>query len=234
MRHLLLLSLTALFTLGATIKPNPDIQHLSLNFTSRTQARAVEITIQPNHDNKTGYGLNLIYPGFDVPLNFQDFPVVHGIITYPHPANSNSGYASLFGWIQFIKNDTVGQPDGPWSVDTYPYASDLNDPFGGWGYNPTHFDAPAILWSEENDIVSWSAQTYLCVLEGAGVYKNVTAFKGAGFGWGYEQSVDAGNASVRSVVVSKAEVLDVQVEWSQKLELLKENYLEWTFQDVAV
>jgi hypothetical protein len=232
--HLTLCSLPTFFSLSTTAHHTADIQHVLLNFTSRGQAGAVAVTIQPNTDNETGFGLDLIYPGEDIPLNFHGFPVVHGAITYPIPANPTSGYGSLFGWIQFIKNNTVGQPDGPWGVDSYPYAGDLNDPFGGWGYNPSHFDAPAILWDEDNDVVSWSAQTYLCVLEGAGVYKNVTVFKGAGFTWGYNQTVDSGNSSVRSIAVTKATLLDVGTEWEDRLPLLKGQYPEWTFQDVPV
>lgn len=228
------LTLAPLLTLIIATKPTPQIQHLTLNFTSRSQPGTIKISIQPNTDNLTAFGLNLIYPDVSIPLNFYNFPVVHGQITYPIPPNPHSGYASLFGWIQFIKNNTVDQPDGPWTVDTYPYASDLKDPFGGWGFNPSHFDAPAILWEEENDVVSWSAQTFLCVLEGAGVSKNVSVFEGAGFGWGFEQSVDGGNASVRSITVSKVEVLDVQKEWGERLGLLRENYEEWIFQDGAV
>jgi hypothetical protein len=139
----------------------------------------------------------------------------------------------LFGWIQFIKNNTVGQPDGDWAVDSYPYAGDMKDPFGGWGFNPSHFDAPAILWAEDNDVVAWSAQTYLCVLEGAGVYKNVTVFPGGAFTWGYNQTVDAGNSSIRSIVVTKAELLHVGTEWEKRLPLLQEQYIEWTFQDAT-
>lgn len=82
--------------------------------------------------------------------------------------------------------------------------------------------------------MSWSAQTHLYVLEGAGLSKNVSVFDRQGFGWGFEQSVDGGNKSVRRIIVSKVEALDVQKEWGEKLGLLEENYQEWTFQDGAV
>jgi hypothetical protein len=229
----------------ASSSPNPkksttasDIastQHLSLDFTSRSKAGKVSVTVQPNNDNETANGLSLIYSSFVAPpdyyLNFHGFPVIHSKITYPIPGNPTSGYGSLFGWIQFIKQDIQGEGEGNWTVDSFPYASDLLTPFGGWGFNPTLFDAPAILWAPNNSAVVWRAQTYLCELVDAGVSKNVTVLPGAVFTWGFDLNVDASNASERSIAVTKVQALNAS-EWNERLPLLRGMYTEWTFYDV--
>jgi len=129
------LSLSALVASSPTkpsYPPQPsDTQHLTLDFTSRTLAGQVHVTVQPNNDPTTAFGLSLIYPDVapaNISANFAGFPVVHGPITYPIPANPYPGYGSLFGWIQFI-SQTGG---ANWTVDSYPYALDLGDPFGGY------------------------------------------------------------------------------------------------------
>jgi hypothetical protein len=217
------------------VSENSSIQHLSLDFTSRSKAGKVSVIVQPNNDNETANGLSLIYgPAVSPPdyyLNFHGFPVIHSTIVYPIPANPTSGYGSLFGWIQFIKYDYQGEAEGDWAVDSFPYATDLMTPFGGWGFNPTMFDAPAILWAPNNTGVVWRAQTYLCELVDAGVSKNVTVLPGAVYTWGYDLNVNAKNASQRSIAVTKLQPLNVS-EWNQRLPLLREQYTEWTFYDV--
>jgi hypothetical protein len=214
---------------------NADIQHLSLDFKSRSQAGKVSVTVQPNNDNVTAFGLNLIYsavvPDSQLFQNFHGFPVVKGAITYPIPANPTSGYASLFGWIQFIKADITGEGEGNWTVDGYPYAQDLKDPFGGWGYNPSHFDAPAILLADDgsNAAVVWRAQTFLCELQDAGVTKNVTVLPGGAFTWGFNLDVNAGNNTDRNISLTKVALLDVETEWLARLPLLREQFTEWDF-----
>jgi hypothetical protein len=217
-------------------EPTGTSQHLSLSFNSRSQNGKVSVTLQPNNDNKTANGLGLIYSNVqpaDYYDEFHGFPVLHGAITYPVPANPTSGYGSLFGWIQFIKQDVQGEPTSNWTVDSFPYAQDLKTPFGGWGFNPTLFDAPAILLEEDtnNSAVVWRAQSYLCELVDAGVSKNVTVLPGAAFTWGFDLNYDQKNASQRSIVLSKAGELDVKTYWEQRLPLLRAQYPDWTFYD---
>jgi hypothetical protein len=220
-----------------SIESTSTAQHLSLSFNSRSQAGRVSVTLQPNNDNKTANGLSLIYSGVVAPSNYYDefhgFPVLHGAITYPIPANPTAGYASLFGWIQFIKEDVQGEPAANWTVDSFPYASDLKTPFGGWGFNPTLFDAPAILLDEDTNksAVVWRAQSYLCELVDAGVSKNVTVIPGVAFTWGFDLNYDQKNASQRSIILTKAEELNVKTDWEQRLPLLREQYPDWTFYD---
>jgi len=241
MFHTSLICLIIIETIANLASGNPiarrptdtSIQHLTLDFKSRGSAGKIHVTVQPNNDNKTAFGFSVLSP--TVPLSelsaeFGGFPVVHGPITYPIPANPTSGYGSLFGWIQFIQNNTGAD----WAVDSYPYAQDLGDPFGGWGYLPTHFDAPAIPLATDGDNtpVVWRAMTYLCELADAGVTKNVTVLSGGAFTWGFDLDVNAANTSARSIVVTKVEVLDVETEWKDRLALLRGQYTEWTFNDV--
>lgn len=209
----------------------PDSQHLSLNFTSRSLPGSISVLVQPNTDNTTAFGLDLIYPSYpDLFANFHGFPVIHGEITYPLPAAASgpgSGYASLFGWIQFIQAGAGTN----WTVDSYPYAADLGDPFGGWGYLPRHFDAPAYTLDEDvPGELAWRAMTFLCVLGNAGVTKNVSVLPGGAFTWGFDMSVSADNSS-RSISLMELTTLDVASGWAVAEPILTANYEEWTFQN---
>jgi hypothetical protein len=213
-----------------------SIQHLTLSFTSRSQAGKVAVSVQPNNDNDTAFGLSIIYspvPQSDYFAEFHGFPVVKGAITYPIPASPHSGYGALFGWIQFIKN-TTANVTGDYAVDSYPFASDLGDPFGGWGFNPSHFDAPAILLEDDptNQTIIWRAQTYLTELADAGVSKNVTVVKDGAFTWGFDMTFDADGT--RHIAIVKAQPLGVDTEWGQRLPLLTEQYPKWTFNNATV
>jgi len=158
-----------------------------------------------------------------------------------------SSYAQMAGWIQFVKstpvNDDGKRKDdewdtGKWEMDIYPFAKDLKTPFCFWGHNPTAFDAPCRLRKEDGSVdeLLWRAQSFLCVLEDAGVSKNVQVLKGAAFGWGFDvekvKSSD-GKDVERKIVIKDIEILDLETEWAGKLELLRKEYPEWTFKDVA-
>ncbi|KUJ08776.1 uncharacterized protein LY89DRAFT_326117 [Mollisia scopiformis] len=206
-------------------------QHLALPFESRGQAGVVSITVQPNDDVEHAFGLDLLYPGTAILPNFIGFPVVHADMTYPIPSSPYSGYGTLFGWIQFIRQDDDGVI-GNWTVDHYPFAQDIDTPFGYWGYNPSTFDAPAILLDEGNNTsIVWTAQAFLTILPDAGGSKNVSVIPGGAFTWGFDINVDANSTTEREIVIRRVEQLDVS-GWSGRVALLREQYPEWTFQDV--
>ncbi|KAF2812958.1 uncharacterized protein BDZ99DRAFT_517254 [Mytilinidion resinicola] len=153
------------------------------------------IIIQPDHADKHAFGLDLIYSDVapsQLAHQFHGFPVLQGDVTHPIPSNPTSGYASLFGWIQFVKQVSKDGDDGNWTMDLYPYAQDINTPFGYWGVNPSVFDAPAIalVVNGKNEAVVWTAQAFLCVLDDAGFSKNVSAIPGTGLTWGFDIDVD--------------------------------------------
>lgn len=208
------------------------IQHLTLPFSSRSQAGLISIAIQPNNDTEHAFGLDLIYPGTAL-SELQGFPVLHGSITYPIPSSPYTGYDALFGWIQFVQ-DVSADGGGNWTMDVYPFAKDINTPFGYWGFNPSVFDAPAKPLADDGtaEKVAWTAQAFLCVLPDAGISKNVTVIPGAAITWGFDVSVEGKNSSERQIVVRKPETIEVKSEWPQRLPLLREMYPEWTFQDV--
>lgn len=207
-------------------------QHFKSSFESRSQTGAISITVQPNDDQQHAFGLDLIYPG--VPLTqFFGFPVVHGTITYPIPSSPFSGYGSLFGWIQFIKQDTDGEA-GNWTMDAYPFAQDLQTPFAYFGYNPSTLDAPATYPYVNGTTVAWTAQAYLTVLADAGFTKNVTVVPGGAFTWGFDINIDENSPLDRQIVVRRIEKIDVDSEWGERLPLLRETFTEWTFQDADV
>jgi len=119
-------------------------------------------------------------------------------------------------------------------MDIYPFAQDLNTPFGYWGYNPSVFDAPEIMLAKDgnNKEVVWTAQAYLTVLEDAGVTKNVAVIPGGAFTWGFDINVDENSPSETQIRVRRAEKVAVELDWPERLPLLREMYTEWTFQDV--
>jgi hypothetical protein len=121
---------------------------------------------------------------------------------------------------------------GGWEMDIYPYAQDVQTPIVYWGYNPSLFDAPATLvnGNEKIEEKEWRAQTFLCILEDAGMTKRVKLVPGVGFGWGYDIDVGADGKS-RTISIKGLEMLDSQKEWTGRLELLRGLYPAWTFLD---
>lgn len=122
-------------------------------------------------------------------------------------------------------------------MDLYPWAKDLPNPFCFWGYNPTAFDAPARLLADDGEVeeLVWRAQSFLCVLEDAGMSRRVKVLDGAAFGWGFDIKSIEGRVGTqeRKIVVTDVEVLDLEKEWAGRLMLLRKEYPDWTFGDVA-
>jgi hypothetical protein len=215
-----------------------QIQQISLPFTCRQQRGKVDITLQPNNDPEHAWGLDLIFPHIP-PIsfaeNFHGFPVVSAKVSYPDPAGPLSGYGSLFGWIQLIKADKEDRP-GEWEIDIFPWAKDLGSPFSYWGHCPTAFDAPAKYLTEEDDWTRWRAQSFLYVLVDAGMSKRVVPVCGAGFSWGFdfemkESEANGLGALERKIVLKNVEVMDVDGEWSGRVESLSEWFPDREFLD---
>jgi hypothetical protein len=243
----------------------PATQRLIIPFTSRDKAGQITVSIQPNDDPDHGAGLDLIFPTVpqkDFSKQFHGFPVTKATVEYPVSSTSTSpssfpgSYACYFGWIQVIKASPGGKArdvnhNGKWQMDIFPYATDLGSPFAIWGFNPTFFDAPARLLPQSSETgevrnadeveieeLVWRAQSFLCVLEDAGMTKRVQVIEGSGFGWGcdIEKNTDAITAAaegqspkLRKITISKLEHLDTGKEWNARLELLREKYPAWSF-----
>lgn len=216
-------------------------QRLTIPFTSRSLHGEIQATLRPNDDPVHAHGLDLIFPSIphsSFPMQFFGFPVLHGHITYPIPAPPHSTYACLFGWVQFVRSVPFGTPPDAdlkysgWEIDVYPYANDLQTPFAYWGYNPSIFDAPATLLDESGkvDEKEWRAQSFLTVLEDAGMTKRVKLVPGVAVGWGFDIRANEGGNG-RNIVIKGLELLDPQTEWNGRLELLRDLYPAWTFLD---
>jgi hypothetical protein len=217
------------------------MQNISVPFKCRGQDGRVNITLQPNHDHNHAWGLGVIFPFIPrhkYALHFDGFPVLTAVTEYPIPRNPSSGYGSLFGCIQFVK-ETKADGSGDWEMDIFPYAKDLKTPFATWGFNPTMFDAPAKLWDEygkKDDGLVWRAQSYLCILNDAGMSKRVKVIPGVAFRWGYDvhiEKVEKGGSLElkRTITIKYPERLDTEAEWTARLGMLRELYPEWTFHD---
>jgi hypothetical protein len=159
-------------------------------------------------------------------------------IEYAGPSSPFSSYTQLFGWIQFVKAipmnaDGSSEETGEWEMDIYPFAKDLKMPFCFWGHNPTAFDAPCRLLKEDGTVeeLVWRAQSFLCVLEDAGMTKKIKVVEGAAFGWGFDMKAAKGSGSgvERKIVIKEVEVLDQDKEWANRLVLLRREYPDWTF-----
>jgi hypothetical protein len=215
---------------------------LSVSFISRSKAGKIHVTYQPNTDDEHAAGLDLIFPSIppsSFRKQFHGFPVMQATVEYPIPAPALSSYACLFGWIQFIQVTPIqdsgeyGKP-GDWEMDVYPWAKDLKSPFCFWGHNPTAFDAPARLVAEggEFETCVWRAQSYLCVLDDAGMSKKVRAIKDAGFGWGFDiTSVHGEVGKKRRLIVKGVKALEQEKEWKGRLMLLRKEYPDFMFSD---
>ena len=122
---------------------------------------------------------------------------------------------------------------GDWEMDIYPFAKDLKMPFCFWGHNPTAFDAPCRLLKENGKVeeMFWRAQTFLCVLEDAGMSKKVKVIEGAAFGWGFDiQAIEENGGGIeRKIVIMEAKALDLEKEWADRIVLLRKEYPDWTF-----
>jgi hypothetical protein len=217
----------------------PKASNLTVPFTSRSQNGQIEVTILPNHDAEHAHGLDLIFPHIrksSFPAQFFNFPVARATIAHPIPATHYPSYASLFGWIQFVRA-IGGSETGEWEMDIFPYAKDLGTPFAYWGHNPTCMDAPARLLNENGEVTPlvWRAQAFLCVLEDAGLSKKVSVLDGAGFGWGFDveevKRADGSDGVERKIKIADLQALDVSKEWRERLGLLRGLYPAWTFAD---
>lgn len=226
---------------GSSEEPTSSstLQHLTIPFNCRSQHGKVEITLRPNCDPVHAHGLDLIFPDVSrasFAEQFFGFPVMHGAITYPIPASLHLSYGNLFGWIQFVRSvpgQIVAEDEhrySGWEMDIFPYAKDLQTPFAYWGFNPSIFDAPARLLETNGKVqnLEWRAQSFLCILEDAGMTKRVKLVPGVGFGWGFD--IQAKDKEIkRDIIISGLEILDAEKEWVDRLGLLRDLYPAWTF-----
>lgn len=193
-----------------------------------------------NTDTPHGCGLDLIFPSVS-PENFHGFPVIRAEIDFPGPSSPFGSYAQLFGWIQVVKivplNGT-SKESGEWELDMVPWSADLGTPFAYWGHNPTAFDAPCRS-PPDNGVVEeiiWRAQSFLCVLEDAAATKRVRVIRGTATGWGFDvSSVQTSDGKTeRKITISPVEVLNLEEEWTARLELLRKVCPAFTFGEVPV
>ncbi|KAF4630470.1 hypothetical protein G7Y89_g7667 [Cudoniella acicularis] len=228
-------------TMGTTLY---ETQHLTLPFRCRNQAGNIRVTMQPNNDLDHAWGLDLIFPSvpqLDFPRQFFGFPVIQAKIDYPIPPSSSAGYGNLLGWIQLVK---AGDPNSftqeglvEWEMDIYPsFSKDSNSPFAIWGHNPTMFDAPARLLSEDGKEpkLAWRAQSFLCVIRDAGMTRQVELCRGGSFSWGFDIEVTRSGEEqedARNIVVKTVEPLDLEQGWNERLSLLRSLYPDWGFQE---
>ncbi|KAH8685437.1 hypothetical protein BGZ60DRAFT_395186 [Tricladium varicosporioides] len=221
------------------------IKYLTLLFKCRDQPGEIHITLQPNLDPVHAWGLDLIYPSIPA-SSFQDqffgFPVIHAEIEYPtltpESQHSGSGYGSLFGWIQVVKtvklDDKATDNWGEWEMDIYPsFKQGSNSPFAYWGHKPALFDAPARLLRKDQEYqgLKWRAQSFLCIIEDAGLGRSVRVCPGGGFGWGFDIDAIPGNkgGTSREIHIVDAKPLDLETEWDGRVDLLRRLYPDWAF-----
>ena len=225
---------------GSNSTSSSSPQQLTIPFTSRSLCGEVRVTLRPNRDPNHAHGLDLFFPlvpRSDFPRQFFGFPVLHGEVVYPIPAEQPS-YGCLFGWFQFVRCINPEIPSdadvkyGAWEMDIFPYAQDIPSPITYWGYNPSIFDAPARLVNDSEKIEEkeWRAQSLLGILEDAGSTKRVKLVPGVGFGWGFDIRAAEGGKS-RIITIKGLEVLDARKEWGNRIGLLRDSYSAWTFLD---
>jgi len=218
----------------------PDIRHLTLPFICRARKGHIHINIQPNRDPDTAWGFDLIFPSIpraDFAHQYFGFPVMKAEVEYPIPSNPSSGYGSLFGWIQFVTT-TTGSSESKTEIDIYPaFEKRSNSPFAIWGYKPTLFDAPCRLLKDDAKVehLGWRAQSFLCLLEDAGITRTVKVCSGGGFEWGFDIEVKddgSGEASnARKILIKDAAPMDVKGKWNERVELLRKLYPDWVFRE---
>ena len=168
----------------------------------------MNVRVQSNDDPQR-WGLDLVLP--DARLsNMNGYPVFEGRID--HPAR---GYGALCGWIQLVKSADGEVPD-TFEMDPLSVNRNLRTPFCYFGSKPTLFDAPARFERGDND---WTAQSFLCYLEDAGVTPNVKPL--LAIQWGFDSTAE-------SISLKKLSALSLRA-WNDHLSLLRLKYPEWTF-----
>ncbi|PYI00314.1 hypothetical protein BO78DRAFT_434487, partial [Aspergillus sclerotiicarbonarius CBS 121057] len=178
---------------ATTTTPPTLPQTLTIPLTIPNRAPlTLTITITRNTTPKD-VGFHLLFPS-DPMTSFTDFPICQATLT-PSPSHSSiAGYASLYGWIQFVReqplspsSSTTTPPSSPktpskeiWTHDPLPLHATLPTPFAYFGHLPTLFDAPATPTARD---VDWTARSFLvyvddCLL--SRVVRPVVAFE-----WGF-------------------------------------------------
>ncbi|KAJ9652657.1 hypothetical protein H2198_008092 [Neophaeococcomyces mojaviensis] len=188
-----------------------ESQHLDFSFSVPERGLCtVHVSVQPNQDPKhQGQGLVGLYQDPDV---VKGYPVLRATVS----SSEYRTYASLYGWVQI-----TNAPGEPWVMDLYPMFEDLNSPFMSWGAEPTLVDAPGRQGVEHYD---WTARSFLCYTPDAAMTKRVLPIMG--FEWGFW--IENYKPYVKCL-----QKLDVSC-WDSHLELFRDRFVGWTFEQVHV
>ncbi|KAK2782827.1 hypothetical protein FQN53_009593 [Emmonsiellopsis sp. PD_33] len=133
----------------------PGSQSLVLPFCVPGRSPAyVKVAVEADC-NPQEYGLDLLFPtASHQPDDFVGFPLCHATVHSP----VSRGYASLYGWIQLVKNTAQGN----WELDPLPINQGLDTPFTWFGPEPQLFDAPLRVGISNLD---WTARSFLVYID---------------------------------------------------------------------
>lgn len=190
--------------------PIHDLQHLRIPFTvPGRQPGVVSVEVEPGLDaQRNGQDLLGLYDDLDV---VKGYPILHAAVSSPQSRT----YASLYGWVQI-----TSEAEGVWEMDLYPMFKDVNSPFCMWGAEPTLVDAPSRASGTKQ--LDWLARSFLCYTPDAAMTKHVVPILAFEWGWWLEDYKPS---------VKLLQKLDVS-SWNEHLELFRDSFPDWLFEQV--
>jgi hypothetical protein len=180
---------------------------LCIAFLLRGLAGMISVSVSRNED-PGALGHALLWPGLPADTA-RDFPVCRATVTYPA-----DGYAAVFGWTQMVRSTDSGQ--GRFEMDPIAIYREVATPFAWFGVRPELFDAPS---RDSQYDMRWEAHSFLCVSPDAVITRQVRAV--TGFSWGF--TIAAGK-----ITITGPGLLGPQA-WDGHLDLLRQEYRQWTF-----
>lgn len=171
---------------------------------------SVTFTVHADDDPKQ-YGMDLLFPSYAL-SDFKGYPACEGTVK-----SEQSGYASMYGWIQLVRDcNTTLDDHTPWQMDPIPISENTGWPFAWFGPNASLFDAPARVGVSEID---WAARCFFTYIDDCLLTRNVRPI--VRFEWGF---------SIRGGVISikEAKQLDTD-QWNRHIPFLSLKFPGWTF-----
>ncbi|GAM91396.1 hypothetical protein ANO11243_094460 [Dothideomycetidae sp. 11243] len=156
-------------------------------------------------------GQHLLFPTLD-PSNFLGYPTCTATVT----SSRFQGYASMYGWIQFVRDHETDAGQVPWELDPIPITDGLDTPYAWFGADPTLYDAPSRIDCVNID---WSAVSFLTYHDDALMTRAVKPL--LAFEWGFK---------IQDGVKSAKPLRRLELaSWNEHLAFLRSKFPNWQF-----
>ena len=194
----------------------------AIQFKLNNREGKVIVSYTANEDPKeSGYDY-LCELGLEKDFDYSQclgFPTMRARVSY-----ESSGYRSLLGWIQVVTtNSKIRQNKTELIHDKYPSFSDIDFPFGSYGYLPSFYDAPSTWNPDSRRDYEWRADTFLTTFPILSRESEAVNWI-CGIRWGYNFDKDPKRPTLAPFDVTGSEV------WNEKLTFLRQSARSWRFE----